>query len=505
MEDHEIHVVPGSLEVRLSPRVELFLRSINPWWSGQPPPALPSYRRWLFATALRRLKEGLAPITVLRGSRQVGKTTLEQQVIRHLLEEEGVDPRRIFHVQFDELPRYRADDMPIYLLCSWFQQEVLGATFNTWAQRGEPAFLVFDEAQALEAWAPQLKSLVDHHTVRVLLTGSSAFRIEAGRDSLAGRISTLEMGPLLLREIAALRGFGDLEPGLPENGTAPLKERSFWEGLRAAGTRHREIRDRAFAALADRGGYPIAQIRPETSWEDLADHLEETVIRRVLQHDLLSEDEDEDTDPRILEQVFRIACRYAGQDPGPRVFVPEIRGALGLEVDWPLVVTYLCALDESLLLRRIPPRELRLRRQEQRHKLCLSDHSLRAAWLDEQVALTPEALAGDPASSRLAGPLAESVVGSFLRSVRLDVAWLPARKVEPEIDFVVTVGDQLIPIEVKYRQRIDPRRDIAALVAFIDQEINRAPFGLLVTLHDGVEAADPRVVALPLSSLLLLR
>ena len=53
--------------------------------------------------------------------------------------------------------------------------------------------------------APQLKAIVDHHTLRVVVTGSSALRIEAGRDSLAGRITTLEIGTLLLREIAGLR------------------------------------------------------------------------------------------------------------------------------------------------------------------------------------------------------------------------------------------------------------------------------------------------------------
>ncbi|MCL6542816.1 MAG: AAA family ATPase [Roseiflexus sp.] len=54
-------------------------------------------------------------------------------------------------------------------------------------------------------WAAQLKALVDHHTLRVVVTGSSALRIEAGRDSLAGRITTIELGTLRLREIAALR------------------------------------------------------------------------------------------------------------------------------------------------------------------------------------------------------------------------------------------------------------------------------------------------------------
>ena len=72
--------------------------------------------------------------------------------------------------------------------------------------------LFLDEVQNFPNWAPQLKSLVDHHTVHVVATGSSALRIEAGRDSLAGRITPIELGTLLLREIVGLRFRGDVQP-----------------------------------------------------------------------------------------------------------------------------------------------------------------------------------------------------------------------------------------------------------------------------------------------------
>ena len=49
--------------------------------------------------------------------------------------------------------------------------------------------------------------MVDHATVRVIVTGSSALRIEMGRNSLVGRIQSLEVGPFRLSEIAVLRAF----------------------------------------------------------------------------------------------------------------------------------------------------------------------------------------------------------------------------------------------------------------------------------------------------------
>jgi predicted AAA+ superfamily ATPase len=495
---------------RLPAAAEEFLRSINPWWQDQPMRRLPAFERWLFEPVRHRLLRGLAPITVLRGPRQVGKTILQQQVIRHLLEHEGVEPARIFHVQFDDLPDLEADGLPIHKLVFWYQHQVLGQTLNAAARDDRLAFLILDEVQNLDSWAPELKSLVDHHDVRILVTGSSALRIEAGRDSLAGRISTLEMGTLVLREIATLRGFGELPPAMELNGLGALQERAFWEALGDRGRRDREIRDQAFAAFAERGGYPAAQIRADEPWDDLADYLEETVIRRVLRHDLRrpdDEDSDKAIDPRVLEEVLRAACRYAGQAPGPAVFIREIRSALAVDVDWQQVLAALGALTDSLLLRRIPPLELRLRRRQQGDKWCLCDHSLRAAWLREIVPLTASDLAvaaGD--GSRLAGPIAESILGALLASVPgLDVTWSPRRHDAPEIDFIVTVGTQRIPIEVKYRRRIDAVRDAAGLRSFVDQESHHAPFGLLVTLGDGVEVADPRVVSLPLASLLLLR
>ncbi len=247
--------------VRLTGELEYFLSDTNPWWQQKPLPPLPSFRRWLFDGVLQRLKSGLAPVTVIRGPRQVGKTTLQQQIIEHLLEEEAVDPKRIFRAQFDEIPSLRGVTDPILTLCRWYEQRILGGTLNEWARKGEPAYIFFDEVQNLGDWAPQVKALVDHHAVRVLLTGSSALRIEQGRDSLAGRMSTLELGTLLLREICALRGWGDLPPLLAGNGLRCLEEKQFWETLREQGLARQEARDRAFAAFSERGGYPIAQAR----------------------------------------------------------------------------------------------------------------------------------------------------------------------------------------------------------------------------------------------------
>ncbi|TSA07629.1 MAG: ATP-binding protein [Deltaproteobacteria bacterium] len=486
--------------------LESFLVETNPWWQGKPMRPLPDFKRSLFESTLQRVKGGLAPVTVLRGPRQVGKTTLQEHIIDHLLHQEQVPPGRIFRVQFDELPTLKGLVDPILSLCRWFEDRVLGGPFNEWARRGEPVFLFFDEVQNLPDWAPQIKALVDHHAVRVLLTGSSALRIEYGRDSLAGRISTLELGTLLLREVAALRGWGELPPLLPYNGIKELKELEFWKKLAKHGRHYKELRDQAMAAFSERGGYPIAQARAERPWEEIADQLNETVIRRVIQHDLRLGDRGRKRDENLLEELFRLCCRYAGQAPGQSVFINELRSALSANIGWQRVLAYLRFLNDTLLIRMVRPLELRLKRSKGQPKLCLCDHSLRASWLQETIPITADGLRRAPHLSDLAGRMAESIAGYFLGSIpNLSLAWFPERGAEPEVDFVITVGEYRIPLEVKFRRQIDGHRDTLGLRAFIEKTHYNAPFGVLITLVDKSPVTDPRIVSLPLSSLLLMR
>ncbi len=493
-------------KVRLPQEVDEHLRESNPWWQGRPGRVLPTYRRWLFEPLLRRMDARIAPAIVLRGARQVGKTTLQEQVIDHLLHERRVDPKRIFRIQFDELPSLRRFKEPILALLRWYQNRILGRTFNEAAHAGSPAYVFLDEVQNLPDWAPQLKAFVDHSTVQVVVTGSSALRIEAGRDSLAGRIATLELGTLLLREIAGLRFRHELAPVLPLNGLHPLVDREFWLSLVEHGRKHRATRDEAFSAFSERGGYPLVHARPGASWPDLASQLNETVIRRVIQHDLRMGDQGRRRDQTLLEEVFRLACRYAGQSPGQPLLLQETKEALRADVGAQRIQSYLRFLEGALLLRLVKPLEIRLKKQRGASKICIVDHGLRASWLDEEIPLDPRRLAEAQHLSDLAGHIAESVTGAFLVGIPdLGVAHFPQRPTEPEVDFVLTVGDKRIPLEVKYRRRIDPLRDTLGLRAFLDKASYNAPFGVLVTMLDETEILDPRIVAIPLPSLLLAR
>ncbi|MEZ4366826.1 MAG: AAA family ATPase [Kofleriaceae bacterium] len=480
--------------------------SANPWWDGRPGPQLPPVRRDFVGALDRRLAARLAPIVVVRGPRQVGKTTAQLQVIQDLLGR-GVDPRLILRVQFDELPSLKRLDEPILRIVEWFQHVILRRTLNEVAASGGTTYLFFDEVQNLRDWDAQLKALVDHHTTRVVVTGSSALRIEAGRDSLAGRIHSLDVGTLKLNEISAIRFGTKLEIARPENSIEDLLRVDFWKELRELGAHQQEGRDAVFSAFAERGGYPLVHEHADVPWDQITGQLNETVINRVIQHDLRLGDRGRRRDPDLLKELFRLACRYAGQSPGTLLFQREIQRVMSANVGAQRVRQYLDFLDRTLLLRMVEPLEIRLKKRKGDAKLCLADHGLRASWLGEVVPLTPDGLRAAPESSSLAGRIAESVAGSYLKTNlgAGDLRHVPARPDQPEIDFVLVIGTQRIPIEIKYQRRIDPQGDTEGLRSFIERAVNRAPFGVLVTQSDDVLVPDPRIVTLPLSSLLLLR
>lgn len=468
-------------------------------------PVQPRTRRHLVAQIRRRIDAEIAPIVVVRGPRQIGKTTAQFQMIQDLLDE-GVPATSILRVQFDELESIKQVSQPILTISDWFEHQITSHRYNRLATETGKAYLFFDEVQNLNGWDAQLKSLVDNASVKVVVTGSSALRIEMGRDSLAGRINTVEAGVLSLTEIGALRELSSPEPFLRDNGLGPLIRKDFWVELCEYGKKHTDFRREAFHHFSERGGYPIVHKRKEVEWSLIADQLNETVIKRVIQHDLRVGDRGRKRDAQLLEELFRLCCRYAGQCPTVSTLADEARQALSGNIGAQRVTQYLKFLGDTLLLRLIPPLEIRLKRKRGSQKLCLVDHGLRASWLQEHIPLDPDQLAERPELTTLAGHLAESIFGSVASTIHgLDIAHFPEKGTDREVDFVLTVGAQRIPVEVKYQRRIDPLRDTLGIRSFIEKSVNNASFGVLITQDNTAVVDDPRIVALPLSTFMLLR
>ena len=499
-------LLPPHTPLPLPPELVETLHRSNPWWPGEPAPPVPAMRRHLVGQVRQHLEFGITPIVAVPGPRGVGKSTMQFQIIRDLLAE-GVPPHHIIRVPLDQVTV--TDDMldPILRITAWIQHNITPATFNALAHQGQPAYLFFDEIQHIRNWSNQLKFLVDHSAVKVVATGSSALRIEQGHDSLAGRISTVEAGALSLSEIRRFRSMAPVEHFPTEESFGQFRRLEFWQELAEHGRRNAVARDQAFGLFSERGGYPVAHdpSQPPADWPTLAHRLNEDVIRPVLRHDLLIRPHGQNHDAALLETMFEIACRYAGRTTSVGELAQETGLSSGGGADPEEVAHYLQALADTALIRLLPWPVLNLNRPLDAIKLCLADHVLRASWLWERVLLAPDAVGASPELTTLAGHIAQSVLGATASVIRgLDIDRVPTPPREPDLDFVLEVGDQQIPVQVNYRRSIDSVGDTRGIRAFVEKPTKRAPFGLLITREDGPAIDDPRIVSMPLSTFMLL-
>jgi predicted AAA+ superfamily ATPase len=479
------------------------LHRTNPWWHDHGSRPLPLFQRSFVREIEMSLENDLVPIVVVRGPRQVGKTTAQEQIIKTLLSK-GIGPQRILRIQFDGIPSITELNEPILRFVDWFEQNMLNARLNVAAQRGLPAFIFLDEVQNVSGWANQLKYLVDASRVHVVVTGSSALRIEEGQDSLAGRVHTIDVGTLTLAEIAQVGNNETLPTMLANTSTVgDLGDVTFWRDLVSLGAKHRAPRDRAFERFSDYGGYPLAHTRRNVPWEHVAKQLHETIVRRVIRYDLRAAQTADQREHSLTEEVFRLCCRYAGQTPSTELLTRELTSLYGPGTTPSLICEQLKILQSALLLRLVKPLEFRAKRAAAPWKLCLIDHALRASWFGERVPLTPQANVSEETAT-LAGHIAESVVGAcLLGAPGLNINYLPERPGQPEVDFVITAGNQRIPLEVKFRSRVR-EADFEGLKKFTSNPANNAPFGIMVTQAE-VPSAPDNVVVVPLPTFLMLR
>ncbi len=283
------------------------LERTNPWWNAQPGVESKRFRRWVFAESVRRLESGITPVVAIRGPRQVGKSTIQQQFIEQLLLIDRVPPERILRVQFDDVPGLGSLGLPVESIVRWYEDHVLREPINAVARRGERVYLVFDELQDLPKWSPQLKALVDHTSARTFVTGSSALRIARDQDSLAGRVSTIDMGPLRLHEIAGIRKLGELPPYEPKASLEEWTHKEFWLSLQAHAVKHKKVIHRAFEYFSRFGGYPRCHESGREEPAEFAQDLVETVVTKTIEHDPVGGRVD--IDPGLLREAFRILCR----------------------------------------------------------------------------------------------------------------------------------------------------------------------------------------------------
>lgn len=456
------------------------LGQFNPWWRGEPLPELPTWHRAAWYQLHRWVADPPAPRAVLvSGLRQIGKTTLLLQSIERLLKD-GVPPANILYVTFDH---------PLIKLAG------IGAVLAAWRQREAkqpgPEYLFLDEAQFMRDWAIWIKHQVDFskNKRRIVFTGSATPLLEAGQESGVGRWHSIKLSTLSFWEYLRIKKLDEELPRLPSL-------RSLQELYRFDEGQYLKVQELATPYIAYfheyivRGGFPqTAQMANITEVQRL---LREDIIDKVLKRDMTALFGVR----RIVELEYMFL--YLCMNDGGLLDIQSL--CENLQLNRPTVQNYLQLLEATNLVYRMQPYGYGKEVLRARYKVYLAD-----ACIAPAVMLKGKYLIDDP---RAMGIATETAVFKHLYSryyaqqIRFSY-WRGKR--DHEVDLLAELGGQLIPFEVKYRERINGKRELKGLIQLCaEKQMERAylvtkaltDFGPLKGTPEDVRTQIMRVPAL---------
>jgi uncharacterized protein len=368
------------------------------WFSGFNAMHL-NFQRQQSQILASRLREVRRFIQVVAGPRQVGKTTMVQQVTDRLASEMGLPIRS---VSADE-PGLRGTD---WITQQWDAARVLAKDS---AKTG--ALLVLDEIQKIPNWSETIKRLWDEDTkkktpLKVVLLGSAPLLIAKGiSESLAGRFEILPLSHWSYAEMKAAFKFS-------------LEDFLFF------------------------GGYPGAASlisEPQRWARYVADSLIETTLSRDV---LLLTRVDK---PALLRQTFELACRDSGQMLSYNKMLGQLQDA-GNTTTLAHYLELLASAGMVCSLSKYAGDIARTRGSSPKFQVLNT-----ALMTVTSERLTHQSTKEASADREFYGRLVESAVGAHLANsaMRGECKLYYWRDGNNEVDFVAQVGRHLTAIEVK--------------------------------------------------------
>jgi uncharacterized protein len=384
------------------------------------------FQRSYTGTLAARLSEPRRFLQVVAGARQVGKTTMVEQVLARL------EVPCVF-VSADEPATRDA----AWLAAQWERARLMSSESG---KRG--AVLALDEIQKIHGWSETVKRLWDEDTrarrsLQVVLLGSSPLLVKRGlTESLAGRFEVLHLPHWSLAELRAAFGF-------------TLDRYLYFGGYP--------------------GAAPLVE-NPERWRRYLLDSLIETTISREV---LLMTRVDK---PALLRRLFDLGCRYSGQVLSYTKMLGQLHDAGNATT----LAHYLELLAGAGMLTGLPKYSGKAVRQRgSSPKLQV----LNTALITALSGLSRDEMRTD---REFWGRLTESAVGAHLVNAAAcgvcEVFYWRERN--RELDFVVRAGRTLVAIEVKSGRPPDALPGLAAFA----QAFN--PKRTLLVGGDGIPLED---------------
>ncbi len=377
----------------------------NPWRTGRP-----FEHAWVPRRELETLVGWMDNpyVTIITGARQTGKTTLLSMLVQRLLAT-GVPAVDIFYFNVDDPGSAELIGSPGDLL-----------RFLRDAGGGSHPRVLIDEVQRLPNPGLALKVLYDLGTgVKLVVSGSSSLEIRSTtREHLVGRSRELILYPLAFSDI--------VQQNIPEAGRSDADAATF----------HRLYAQSLAALFADFaiwGGYPAVVTAANAA--DRTDQLRQIydtyVTRDVSQFLRVGR-------PDVYNRLVRTLALQVGSQMTWEGLANEVRSSSETVRNYVAMLqgTYICELatpfssNKLTALRKTP-------------KAYFVDCGIRNSAVPSLTAL-------DSRADR--GHVVEQVVFQELLkvlSVTDELHYWRTKGTADEVDFVVTRGDRVLPIEVK--------------------------------------------------------
>ena len=379
--------------------LETLIYQQNPQWLDQGY-AKPE-KNWFFRPSYARILSWLDKrlIVALTGLRRTGKTTLLNQVKYHL--EEKIDNRQILYFSFEKSQvKFHPDSLRDIL--NWYFEVFL----KTIPQKLDGRVYIFlDEIQYIPFWQDVLKTFYDQsQRIKFLISGSASLFIKKrSAESLAGRLVEIVVPPLSFAEFRKIKRIFPQKSCLALFKMRPKLLISHFEDYLSFGQ---------FPEL----------VQENYSREQAATYLS-LVEEKILEQDL----------PKIYPiqrvDILRLIFNFLKTSPGSLIEFRNIANDLG--IDLKTTVKYFSYLEKAYLI-----------------NFCLNKtkKAVKTARTAKKIYLSSTNFS--PAENPIK---AENYIYGLLKRKSVPCFF---RQGDFEVDFLVNLEKEAVPVEVKYREKI---------------------------------------------------
>lgn len=405
------------------------LTAYNPWWKSNVinPAFAKTYKRFAFYEAMKKLNNSQIRRTViLTGTRRVGKTTIQYQMIDELLRS-GISPQKIVFISMDH-PMLKLSAFNEILEC--YHENICA---------DKDVYYFFDEIQYASEWDKWLKTIYDMQPeTKVVATGSaSPALIKGDRESGAGRWSVIQVPTMSFYEYCELLNIErpSFDEDLRPTKLVKMERQQFSEIM----IKLSDIQ-KHFNRYLRVGGFPELALADDDIFAEQI--MREDVVDKVLKRDLPSLYNIRNATE--LERIFLYLCNVSSEIVSIEAIAKELNG-----VSRPTVENYISYLESANLIYLSWPINMADKKVlKARPKIYIADAAIRNAVLMDDSLLT------DPKEM---GKIAETAVykhiAAFYYQKATSVGYYRGGRKDKEIDIVVEYPKiKNILIEVKYRE-----------------------------------------------------